>query len=79
MIAKWILILKVCTLNGDISCAPDLENTVRFMDWYSCNLTGHADTLRMYENLGYTDIDELNNDKVTIIHHCELQEVGSGT
>ena len=75
---KWILILKICTLDGDLTCLPDFKNSVQFLDFYSCNLTGHADSLRLYEEFGIDGkIDEVNQDKLVVKHHCET-ESGKG-
>ena len=80
MIAKWILILKICSLEGEIDCLPEFTNSVKFMDYYSCNLTGHADSLRLYEDFGMDGrIEDVNQEKLIIKHHCELETIGEGT
>ena len=71
---KWILILKICTLDGDLTCLPELTNSVNFLDFYSCNLTGHADSLRIYEEFGMDGkIDDVNEEKLVVQHYCQTQ------
>jgi|TARA_R100001460_G_scaffold32767_1_gene64240 uncharacterized protein Usg len=80
MIAKWVLILKICSLDGEIDCLPEFTNSVKFMDFYSCNLTGHADSLRLYEDFGMEGkAEDVNQEKLVIKHHCELETIGEGT
>ena len=56
------------------------RNRVKFMDYYSCNLTGHADSLRLYEDFGMDGrIEDVNQEKLIIKHHCELETIGEGT
>tara|TARA_R100000231_G_C5256834_1_gene144493 strand:+ start:366 stop:605 length:240 start_codon:yes stop_codon:yes gene_type:complete len=75
MITKWILILKICSLEGDIQCLPEFTNSVKFLDFYSCNLTGHADSLRLYEDFGIDGkTEDVNMDKLVVKHHCQLED-----
>ena len=79
MITKWILILKICSLEGDLTCLPEFTNSTKFLDFYSCNLTGHADSLRLYEEFGLDGkTEDVNIDKLVVKHHCKL-ETGKGT
>jgi len=74
----WILILKVCSLQGGVECMPEFINTTEFLDFYSCNLTGYADRLRLYEDLGFDELESINEDMIVVNHHCELKD-GEGT
>ena len=74
----WILILKVCSLQGDVECMPDFINTTEFLDFYSCNLTGYADRLRLYEDLGLDELESINEDMIVVNHYCEFI-AGEGT
>lgn len=74
----WILILKVCSLQGDIECMPEFINTTEFLDFYSCNLTGYADSLRLYEDLGLDELESINEDMIVVNHYCEFK-VAEGT
>lgn len=75
----WILILKVCSLQGEVECMPEFINTTEFLDFYSCNLTGYADRLRLYEDLGLDEQTRtINEDMIVVNHHCE-RKLGEGT
>tara|TARA_R100001163_G_scaffold65717_1_gene64226 strand:+ start:340 stop:579 length:240 start_codon:yes stop_codon:yes gene_type:complete len=75
MISKWILVLKICSLEGDLECLPEFTNSVRFLDFYSCNLTGHADSLRLYEEFGIDGkTEDVNKDKLVVKHYCHFQD-----
>tara|TARA_B100001093_G_scaffold85757_1_gene77486 strand:+ start:689 stop:910 length:222 start_codon:yes stop_codon:yes gene_type:complete len=64
--AKYFLFIHFCSLVAD-NCMPPIEHSLRFADYYSCMITGYADSLQMYEQIEPLGINEW---EITIGHEC---------
>ena len=68
---KFILILHLCTFDGEPKCLTEKLMPYQFKDFYSCLKTGYKTA---YESLDTFKIKEINDRKIAIKIECkELQ------
>ena len=56
--AKFTLIIWVCSFLGPYDCAPPIQSTTLYNSWYECSRAAHHQSIKVLSKLGYKEVNE---------------------
>ena len=66
--AKFTLIIWVCSFLGQYDCAPPIQSTTLYNSWYECSRTAHQESIKILSRIGYKKV---NDEKIATRYMCK--------
>ena len=66
--AKFTLIIWVCSFLGQQVCMPPIQSPVIYDSWYECSRAAHQESLKIISKLGYRTV---NKEKIGLKYRCK--------
>ena len=66
--AKFTLLIWVCSFLGQQVCMPPIQSPVIYDSWYECSRAAHQESLKIISKLGYRTV---NKEKIGLKYRCK--------